>query len=68
MSYGHDVHVLNRRNEERGTSAAGSGDGKEGSWERVERAAVPGEWEAGKVGKAWRTIRHRALDAVFYRL
>lgn len=52
MSHERDVHVPNRRNGERGTSEAGSGDGSEGSGERVERVAVIGEWEAGKVGKA----------------
>ena len=31
----------------------------------MQRVAVAGEWEAENVGKAWRTIRHRALDAVF---
>ena len=39
-------------NGERGTSGAGSGVGREGSGEQVQRVAVPGEWEAGKVGKA----------------
>ena len=43
MPHGRDVHVLNRRNEERGTSGAGSGARGMGSGERVERAAVPGE-------------------------
>lgn len=65
MPHGHDVHVPNQGSGERGTSAAGSGDGREESGERVERVAVAEEWEVGKVGKAWRTMRHRVLDAVF---
>lgn len=65
MSHGHDVHVPNQESGERGTSAVGCGVGREGSWERVQRVAVAGEWDSGKVGKAWRTIRHRVLDAVF---
>lgn len=52
MSHGRGVRISNRWNDERGTSAAGSGVGRMGSWERVEWAAVPGEWETGKVGKA----------------
>ncbi|WP_156099933.1 hypothetical protein [Hoylesella buccalis] len=51
MSHGHDVRISNRWNDERGTSAAGSGDGREGSGERVQRAVVAGEWDSGKVGK-----------------
>lgn len=43
MSHGRDVRILNRWNDERGTSAAGSGDGRVGSGERVERVAVMGE-------------------------
>lgn len=30
MSHERDVHILNRRNRERGTSEAGCGDGREG--------------------------------------
>lgn len=52
MPHGRDVHVLNRRNEERGTSRTSSGDRGMGSWERVEWAAVTGERRSGKVGKA----------------
>ncbi|WP_304152572.1 hypothetical protein [Hoylesella buccalis] len=51
MPHGHDVHVPNQGSGERGTSAAGSGDGREGSGERVQRAVVAGEWDSGKVGK-----------------
>ena len=47
MSHGHDVHVPNLESGERGTSAAGSGDGREGSGERVQRVAVLGERVAG---------------------
>ena len=65
MSHGRDVRISNRRNGEWGTSGAGSGDGREGSGKRVPRAAVTGERKSGKVGKAWRTMRHRVLDAVF---
>ena len=50
--HGRDVHVPNRRNGERGTNAAGSGEGGVGSGKRVERVAVMGEREAGKVGRA----------------
>lgn len=52
MSHVHGVHVPNQESGERGTSAAGSGDGREGSGKRVERVAVAGEREAGKVGRA----------------
>ena len=52
MPHEHDVNVPNRGNGERGPSGAGSGVGREGSGEQVQRVAVPGEWEAGKVGKA----------------
>ena len=48
MSHGRDVRISNRRNEERGTSAAGSGDRGMGSWERVERAAVAGGMRSGE--------------------
>ena len=65
MSHGRDVHVPNRGNEEWGTSGTGSGEGRMRIGERLERGAVPGEWGARKVGKAWRTMRHRVLDAVF---
>ena len=52
MSHGHDVRISNQGSGERGTSAAGSGVGRMGSWERVERAAVMGERGAGIVGRA----------------
>ena len=52
MPHGHDVHVPNQGSGERGTREASSGDGREGNGESVQRAAVPGEWGAGKVGKA----------------
>ncbi len=57
MSHGRDVHVPNQRNEEWGTSGAGSGEGRmrigerleRGAVveERVERVAVVEEWGAG---------------------
>ncbi|KGF38839.1 MULTISPECIES: hypothetical protein [Prevotellaceae] len=50
MSHGHDVRISNRWNDERGTSAAGNGNRRMGSGERVERVAVTGEWEAENVG------------------
>lgn len=65
MQHGRGVHVPNQGSGERGTSAAGSGDGREGNEEPVKRVAVIGEWEAGKVGRAWRTMRHRTLGAAF---
>ena len=80
MSHGHDVHVPNRRNGERGTSGAGSGEGRMRSGERVERVVVIGEWEVEnewggqrcpenwkreKLERRDRTMRHRVLDAVF---
>lgn len=43
----------------------GSGNRGMGSGEPVQRAAVTGERRPWKVGKAWQTIRHRVLDAVF---
>ena len=52
MSHGRDVRISNRRNGEWGTSGAGSGDGREGSGEQVQRVAVMGERGAGIVGKA----------------
>ena len=47
MSHGRDVRISNRRNGERGTSAAGSGVGREESGEPVQQAAVLGERRAG---------------------
>lgn len=47
MPHGRDVRISNRWNEERGTSAAGSGVGRMGSGERAKRVAVLGEWGAG---------------------
>ena len=55
MSHGRDVHVPNWRNDERGISAAGSGDGREGNGESVQRVAVMGEREVGNEwsGQRW---------------
>lgn len=80
MQHVRDVHVPNQESGERGTSEAGSGDGRMESGERVQRVAVMGEREAGnelneqrwlergkreKLERRDRTMRHRALDAVF---
>lgn len=80
MQHVRDVHVPNQGSGERGTSEAGSGDGRMESGERVQRVAVMGEREAGnelneqrwlergkreKLEGRDRTMRHRALDAVF---
>ena len=43
MSHGHDVHVPNQESGERGTSAAGSGEGRMRIGERLERGAVTRE-------------------------
>lgn len=45
MSHGHDVRISNQGSGERGTSAAGSGEGRMRIGERLERGAVTGEWE-----------------------
>ena len=47
MSHGRDVRISNQGSGERGTSAAGSGVGRMGSWEPVPRAAVLGERGVG---------------------
>lgn len=41
MSHGRDVRISNWRNGERGTSAAGSGDGREGSGESRKGVTEP---------------------------
>lgn len=80
MPHERDVRISNRWNDERGTGAAGSGDGRVGSGKPVQRVAVIGEWGAGnewseqrcpenrtrgKLEGRDRTMRHRARNAVF---